>query len=319
MEVKYSIIYLTNRVNPKFEWFIHSLNNQVGESEKSEIEIIVVDALKEERSFDSLGFKLIHSLPKPNIYQGKDRKTKTEMFAASNARNTGILLSSGSYIVFADDVAVLMPTWWTAVKDGHKYSRIICGAYQKHFDMIVEKGVLVSSRFHQAGNDSRWNFGSDSGPVQISGQSLFGCSLAIPAKDILDINGFDELCDSIGGEDYHLGIRLENNGKRIHYDRRMFTIESEELHNQPKLMLRDDRLLDAPSYNAKLKDFGVKFRKAPGRCDSSHMVLDILLGLRQKWTIGNNFNMAADREHHYFFPPADVHAHWFDGKLLCEI
>lgn len=332
---KISIIFLTNRKDPKFEWFVESLYHQTTAQERKDIELIFIDALADtmhengEISRADMLYNLIaerftykHSLPKPNIYQGKDRKTKTEMFAASNARNTGILLSSGSYLVFADDVAVLMPSWWEAVKDGFKNNRIICGAYQKHFEMLVEDGKLISSRFHQGGNDSRWNIGSDQGPVNISGQSLFGCSLAIPAKDILDVNGFDELCDSIGGEDYHLGIRLNNNGKRIFYDRRMLTIESEELHNpdiNPKLMLRDDRVLDNDAYNARLREFGVGYRKAPGRCDSSHMILDILLGSHQIKTLGNNYNIAVDRESHYFFPPADVQTHWFDSKPLAEI
>lgn len=327
-----SIIYCTNRLDPKFEWFIDSLFKQTTDEERKNIELIFIDSCNDSR-FDINGisrrellriaidgrFNYKHSLPKPNIYQGENRKTNSEMFSPSNARNTGILLSDGDYLVFADDVSILMPSWWTAVKEAAEHKRIVCGSYQKHFEMVVENGKLVSSRFHQAGNDSRWNTGSDQGPVVISGQALFGCSLGIPAKEILEVNGFDELCDSIGGEDYHLGIRLNNSGKRVYYDRRMFTVESEELHNQPYLMWRDDRLLDSEAYNKRLREFGVTRRKAPGRCDSSHMILDILLGLNQKWTIGNNFSIAADRPSHYFVPPADDKYHWFDRKPLFEL
>lgn len=328
-----SIIFCTNRLDPKFSWFIHSLANQTTDEERKNIELIFIDGAIGrgephheriaviEQAISGRFQKWTHTVPKPNIYQGILRKTKTEMFSPSNARNTGILLSEGSYLVFADDVSVLMPTWWGAVKQAAEQSRIVCGSYQKHFDMVVENGILVSSRYHDAGKDSRWNSGNDHRSVPINGQALFGCSLGIPAKDIIDVNGFDELCDSIGGEDYHLGTRLNNAGKRIYYDRRMFTVESEELHNQPYLMLRDDRLLDPASYMATLKEFGVHTRKYDprGRTDSSHMLLDILYGLNQKTTMGNNYSIAADRPSHYFVPVPDVTTHWFDKKLLAEL
>ncbi|MFA9220245.1 MAG: glycosyltransferase family 2 protein [Sediminibacterium sp.] len=320
-----SIIYCTNRLDPKFEWFIESLKNQTTTEERSQMELIFIDSVMErdkphESANSGSGFsKVIHSKPKPNIYQGAGRKTKTEMFSPSNARNTGILLSSGDYLIFADDVSILMPGWWFAAKQAAEKRMIVCGSYQKHFEMVVENGNLISSRSHQGGIDSRWNGGNNGNPVLIQGSQLFGCSFGIPALDILAVNGFDEVCDSIGGEDYHLGIRLNNIGLRIYYDRRMFTVESEELHNQPFLMLRDDRLLDEGAYNMRLAEFGVKERKAPGRCDSSHMVLDVLYGTHAIWTIGNNFNMTADRVEHYFVPPHNTEKHWFDGKLLSEI
>lgn len=329
-----SIIFCSNRVNPKFnEWFLPSLANQLSEEDKGNIEVLHINTNDSvfvrydnviQFQYEYNGIKVRQSKPKPNIYQGPNRKTKTEMFSPSNARNTGIILSEGDYLVFADDVAVLMPTWWGAVKEAAARKMIVCGAYQKHFNMVVENGIYLNPEkgYHQMGRDSRWLQGSDQGPVQISGQALFGCSLGIPAKDILEVNGFDELCDSIGGEDYHLGIRLNNAGKRVHYDRRMLTIESEELHDpekNPHRMLRDDRLLTDAEYNARLRDFGVTKRKAPGRPDSSHMILDLLLGKHQVQTLGNNYSIAADRPSKYFFPPADHDYHWFDKKPLSEI
>lgn len=303
------------------EWFLPSLLNQTTEDERKDIEILFIySEAKELLCRREFGFnKILITGPKKNIYQGPYRKTKTEMFSPSNARNTGILLSEGTYLVFADDVAVLMPSWWNSVKEAAARNLIVCGSYQKHFEMEVENGVLVKSRYHEMGKDSRWKDGNDHHPVSIPGQSLFGCSLGIPAKDIIDVNGFDELCDSIGGEDYHLGIRLNNAGKKVWYDRRMLTIESEELHSQPFLMLRDDRLLPDGEYMKKLKEFNVHRRLAPGRPDSSHMILDILLGLRQTKTIYNNYSIAADRPNKYCFPPPDVTTHWFDNKPLAEI
>lgn len=326
-----SIIFSTNRKEPKFwEWFMPSLLSQISDDDKKNIEVICISydidvfAYKDytETFYPEIecnGVKVIQSQPKPNVYQGKERKTKTEMFSPSNARNTGILVSQGNYLVFADDVSLLMPGWWFAVKQAAEKGMIVCGAYQKHFEMVVESGNLVSSRSHQGGIDSRWNIGNNGFPVAITGQQLFGCSFGIPAKDIIDVNGFDEICDSIGGEDYQLGMRLNNAGKKIWYDRRMFTVESEELHNQPYLMLRDDRVLSPEAYRMRLAEFGVDKRHTTGNYDSSHMILDILLGLGQTWTLGNNYNLGVDREAHYFVPPADVTNHWFDRKLLSEL
>lgn len=324
-----SIIFSTNRKEPKFwEWFMPSLLSQISDDDKKNIEVILLSYDKDVfvhydgewvKEIEIDGIKIKQSQPKPNVYQGKERKTKTEMFSPSNARNTGILVSQGNYLVFVDDVSVLMPGWWFAVKQAAEKGMIVCGAYQKHFEMVVESGNLVSSRSHQGGIDSRWNGGNNGGPVPIQGSQLFGCSFGIPAADIIAVNGFDEICDSIGGEDYQLGIRLNHSGKRIYYDRRMFTVESEELHNQPYLMLRDDRVLSPEAYMAKLNELGVSKRFINGNWDSSHMILDLLYGLNQKWTLGNNFNLGVDREAHYFVPPADVTNHWFDNRLLSEL
>lgn len=319
-----SIIFLTNRVDPKFDWFIESLCNQTNEQERSNIELVFVDYLANERIIHHPKLKefsaVIHSTIKPSLYQGKHRKTKREFFSAAAARNTGVILSSGNYLVFVDDVSVLMPSWWGAVWQGFVNNRILCGAYQKHFDMVVENGTLVSSRAHDAGKDSRWEKGSDHGPVQISGNSLFGSSLGIPASDILDVNGFDEICDSIGGEDYHFGIRLNNAGKKIWYDRKMFTIESEELHNQLHQMHREDRKLEPINYMARLKELGIDRRAIPnGNWDSSHMILDILLRKRQTRSYYNKYDLRKCREEKIFEPVAEETEHWFDKHKLSEL
>lgn len=326
-----SLIYLTNRINPQFEWFTDSLCNQTTKEERDNLEVIFIDyALC--KPFDHNGitrkelvelavngrFKFIHSTPKPNIYQGEDRKTQGEYFGAANARNTGIILSSGDYLAFVDDVSILMPTWWGAVKLAAAQKRIVCGAYQKHFDMVVENGVLKSSRFHQMGNDSRWGRGNGT-PVKITGAQLFGCSLGIPAQDLLQVNGFDEICDSIGGEDYHLGTRLNNAGKQIWYDRKMLTIESEELHVQDYLMKREDRVLPPEKYLDRLKHYGVAHRKTSGNWDSSHMILDLLFDKKLQYTFYNNYSLKDCRDKKQFAPVNDQNHHWFDERPLIEM
>lgn len=317
-----SIIYSTNRKNPKFEWFRDSLLLQMTDDDLKNVEIIMVDYCydpQENWNNPLEPFKGTITKPKQNIYQGPGRLTKTEMFSPSNARNTGAMLSSGDYLVFIDDVGLCMPGWWNAVKQSAQYNMIVCGAYQKHWEMVVEGGKLISSRSEQNGIDSRWNQGNNFGPVGIQGSQLFGCSFGIPYKDFISVNGFDEICDSIGGEDYQFGLRLNNAGKQIFYDRRMLTIESEELHDQDYKMLREDRVISPEQYMLKLLKYGVHRRYIQGNWDSSHMILDILHGMKQTWTIGNNYTIS-DQRNKKQLPEKDfVNVHWFDDKPLSEI
>ncbi len=324
-----SIIYLTNRINPKFEWFCDSLCNQTTDQERADLEVIFIDhALGKPFDHNEISrkeylkivvgdrFKYIHSIPKPNIYQGENRKTTGEYFSTANARNTGVILSSGDYLVFVDDVSVLMPSWWKSVKRAQERKMIVCGSYRKDFDMVVENGNLISSRVHAAGKDSRR--GGDH-VSKIAGGSLYGCSLGIPVEDILLVNGFDELCDSIGGEDYQFGIRLNYAGKSIFYDPKMLTIESEELHVQPYLMKREDRVLPEAEYMDMLRTFNVHKRSRIGNWDSSHMILDILYGKMHAKSFYNNYDLAECRREKKFPAVNENNNHWFDNKPLIEM
>ncbi len=321
-----SIIYSTNRKEPQFKWFIDSLLNQTSKEDRESIELIFIDyaygKIGEPRRVEletliGNDFKFIHADPKDNDYQGEFRRTNTEYFSPCNARNTGFMYSSGDYIVFVDDVGVLMPTWFDAVKEAANKKLVMCGAYQKHFEMVVEYGKLISSR--KGGIDSRWKLSEDK-PVRIDGGQLFGCSFGLTSEAFEQVNGFDELCDSIGGEDYHLGIRLENSGYKIWYDRRMLTIESEELHNQDYKMLREDRVLSEESYMKLLAEYGVYSRIRPkGNLDSSHIILDILYGLRQRTTLGNNYNIKMQRQNKTLPSQRGDELHWFDNKILSEL
>ena len=107
-----SIIYSTNRLDPKFEWFRDALRQQVVNRGHEPVEVIVVDYVTPQPRFEPKIYPHFHITPKPSIYQGPDRKTKTEFFAPSNARNTGAIRSSGDYLVFVDDVSIPMPGWW---------------------------------------------------------------------------------------------------------------------------------------------------------------------------------------------------------------
>lgn len=231
-----TVCYMTNRRNCQFEWFRDSLARECNNDFK-EIKLVVVDfhadapgRLAEIRPPSGLT-NFVHTAPKPTVWQGRHRLTKVDYFAASNARNTAICYAEDGWIAFVDDLSVLLPGWLDRIREAMAGWYIVLGAYAKVKNLVVRNGVVESYDEHSGGRDSRWGRGSDSGPVEIDGGAMFGCSLAAPVSAFLDTNGFDEDCDSLGSEDYICGIALEQNGYKLRYDRRMMTFESEEHHH----------------------------------------------------------------------------------------
>jgi hypothetical protein len=169
-------------------------------------------------------------------------------FAPASARNTGLVYAGRPYRIFVDDACVLMDGWWRGAREAVRAGTVVTGAYRKCWNMHVEQGVLESCRREDSGPDSRRKIGDARRAVRVGGGQLFGASIGAPRDLLLQLNGFDELCDSIGGEDWQLGIRLELAGVPIWYDRRMLSIESEELHRLGTPFQRVDRTLAPVAY-----------------------------------------------------------------------
>lgn len=133
---------------------------------------------------------------------------------------------------------------------------------------------------------------------------MFGCSVAMPVDAILAINGFDEDCCLLGGEDYIAGLMLEKAGYRFIYDPRMMTLESEEAHHDGSGMPRFDK------------------GKSPN--DKSHAILNMVLGGRH---VAPNYfgegGLRALRQrilNGESFPICQVPQHdWYDGQPLSEL
>jgi hypothetical protein len=315
-----SIVYLTYRAEPRFDWFADSLARQAA---GGDFEVIVVDgAYAAERTarFEDAAarrFALRHVPAKPSPYAGPHRLTTRDFFSAASARNTGLLHARAPYVVFVDDLSVVMPGWWEEVHAAARCGDVVAGAYQKHLEMRVEAGVLQSSRCEPGGVDSRWTQGRDDRTVPIGGAQLFGCSFGAPRDLLVEVNGFDELCDSIGGEDWHLGVRLEWAGAAIRYSRRMLTIESEELHHAGTPAVRLDKTAPPSVYLRRLREYGVTARYVAGNWDSSHMLLDILFGTGTTQTLGNYYLLATlDPSALDQVCPRFPQVHWFDRQPL---
>ncbi len=319
-----SVVYITHRHQPMFEWFADGLALQLDEDD--DVEVILVDGLSSQRRsahFESIvggRFALVYAEAKPTVFNGPYQRTSRPVFAAASARNTGVVHSSRPYVAFCDDCSVPMPGWFAAVREAARHQYVIAGTYQKHTNMEVTKGVLQASEVDSSGIDTRWSLGEDRRVVEIDGGQLYGASFGVARELLLELNGFDELCDGIGGEDCNLGIRLQLAGHRLFYGRCMMTIESEDYAAQNPHLPRFDPVLDNVAYQERLARFGVHGRTTAGRCDASHMVLDVVYGLQQPRSVGNHFDIRDLRPTDLSSTSEDLpDTFWFDGRPLRDL
>lgn len=246
-----TIAYITARKDPKIQWFLDSLENQIQQfaGERCDGQIIIVDAYSNERKlqdqlngFFKAGWLIKHVSVKPCVWQGEHRLTKENWFAASNARNTALCLAPDGYIAYIDDLSVLCPGWLLNVRQSMAWNGITLGTYRKVRNLVVEKGEIMSwDKEYLGGQDSRRNYGSKDGAVPCNGDMLFGCSLVGPVEAFLSVNGWPEdLCDGLSSEDYCMGIVMENAGWKFRYNLNMMTMESEEHHHIEPPFKRSD-------------------------------------------------------------------------------
>jgi len=104
----------------------------------------------------------------------------------------------------------------------------VAGSYSKRHNMIVENGIIKDWGSHD-GTDPRSPGGEDhrkaAGIVNAPGAWWFGCTTALPLEWALQVNGYNELRDSLRGEDCDFGIMLQNNNYPIRYDVTMETVQ----------------------------------------------------------------------------------------------
>ena len=218
--MKLTVVYITGRSDPHVDWAVEDLNRQI--RDKDEIYLVVVDTYS--RTPEALGIQrgklkdVVVSPPKPNIWQGPHRVTSVDWWANSNARNTGIALCKTDYVAFLDDRCHLGPYWLDAVRQAEdRQDSVVVGAYQK----LEDGKTTVDHRFQVC----------PEGKLNCGGSWLYGCTLALPLKWCLEVNGFEEGCDGLSGEDYIFGFMLENNGRRIDFAPSMFvTLERSGPH-----------------------------------------------------------------------------------------
>jgi glycosyltransferase involved in cell wall biosynthesis len=299
---------MTNRRNCRSDWFFDSLARQEVTGDPVRIKIVVIDFYAAERTAAEKARAHVWVTPKPTVWQGEHRLTTEDYFAASNARNTALCYADDGLVAFVDDLSVLLPGWLEAALTAER-GHVVLGRYAKVKNLIVKEGRVDYYDPFPAGDDSRWLEINKIGRptrTRVDGGWMFGCSMCGHIDDFLDINGFDEDCDSMGSEDYIAGIMLEKHGVQLWYEPGMRTLESEELHHVEKPFKRI------------IKPSG-KFR---GK-DASWTILDMVRhGGRSSAPNYCNLRMLRDviLNGVGVFPVAQIPEHdWRDGQPLREM
>lgn len=306
-QLSLTIAYVTARKEPQFQWFLDSLNKQMQEVDfGKDFQLLIIDFHARDRAIGVIpdtGIKVRWEKPKPTVWQGKHRLTSVDYFAMANARNTALCMAPDGWIVYVDDLSVLMPGWLDAIIKAMKQKdTITLGAYRKVFDLKVEQGSVVSYRANQMGLDMR-NRKEKTAPIVCRGEWHYGCSLIAPTEAYLSINGWDENCDGMGYEDVVTGALLENAGWKFVYDPNMMTYESEELHVDNFSMKRTDK-----GISPKDKSHAILYSTRMRKWSPNYFGEGGIRGLRQKILAGEMFS------------PIGCPAHdWFDGQPLKEM
>lgn len=301
-----TIAYITAREEPCFDWFVESLEREVNKELGGKwglLRVIVVDSLRNRRkAFVTVPGNAIHCLPKPTTWQGKERLTKQDWWAAANARNTAICLCETEWIAFLDDRSVILPGWLNAIEEAQKGRYVVAGSYEKRTGMTCISGIIRHAGI-VIGEDSREEHRKKvdaSIPMNCGGEWLFGCNFALPLEWALEVNGQDEFCDGLGTEDCMFGIHLQNANKPIKFD--------------PRMKIVEDRTPSAITGSIIRRDKGV----SPN--DKSHAMVDKLKGLSRASHPHDLRKIRHDALKGYGFPKATWPTHdWYDGQPLGEM
>lgn len=242
-----TVCYITSREKPQIRWFFDSLMRQHRSSKIEHVYIIVIDLFAHTRQWRFDG-RVLHVTPKPNPWQGDFRITERDWWAVANARNTALCYCRTPWIAFVDDRSVLGPQWLEGVHAAVQGNYAACGPYEKVHNLKVEHGNVVS--FDETdGKDNRLKYVREhyaqhahlKNPYEAPGEWWYGCSNVVPLEWALEVNGWDEHCDGLSGEDYIFGTMLKNRGRPLKYDTRMMLIEDRTPDQCGPTMARTDK------------------------------------------------------------------------------
>jgi hypothetical protein len=307
-----TIGYLTFREHPRFEWFAASLEREfrsMPDLDRAAVQIIVVDGRRYQRTLEA-PFPFEHHAPKPTVWQGPHRLTQRDYFCAANTRNTVFALAREKHVAFVDDLSVLLPGWLKAHVHAATNGYVLAGTTCKHKNIEVSPdGTIVRSDEFSPGTDSRLSaMVSDASLMRCNGGWLYGGTFSVPLEHALRVNGQDEICDTIGGEDYDFGERLGRAGSTIYITRACGTIECEDGHHIQAPMIRLDKPWPDP---------------AEGPYSSNYLYRRLRREHARSWTIGNLFNLRDLRDRtlagESFPVPDEPSTHWVDGQPISEM
>lgn len=256
-----TLVCMTGRAEPRLDWLLLDLDSQLRAGDK--IQLIVVDALGPrdvrvladgERIPSSVTTPPLTALPKPNLWQGPYRVTDRDWWATANARNTAIALAQHEYLAFVDDRARLGDRWLTSVRAGYETREaVLAGSYDKieSAEPGAQRAVDHRRKIHP------------SGLRNCGGGWLYGCTFSLPTEWALEVNGLEEGCDGLTGEDYIFGLMLGAAGHRIDFVPELFVLQDRTPGNttcKGVYACRDKGTAPTDKSHAALERFGKRSR-----------------------------------------------------------
>lgn len=309
-----TVAYFTSRKEPCLSWFFDALHRELCGNYDG-VRIVIVDFWSQAMdgwTEDDVAARdieiikmcraplgaLIITPPKPTPWQGRHKITEVHWWAACNARNTAICHAPDGWILFMDDISVMLPGYWTELRLAMGREKTISlGAYRKVNNLVVENGAVVSFDDHPAGLDNRFGHGKDGEGVVCGGNWLYGCSLVAPVEAFLEINGFPEAwCDGLSFEDCIAGIMLTKKGYSIEYRRSMMTWESEERHHGGPVMKRSDYGVSPDDKSHAV----LRMANAGTGWHPNYFGEEGIRGLRQRILAGEPFPICQIPEHEFY-------------------
>lgn len=309
-----------------FQWFVETLISQY-ESGVVTDQIVFIDSFlhhddeREEKlkSIVNGRFEYLHIPPKPSIWRGKYRKTKTNFFDVSSTRNTGILVAKHDHVVFVDDLSALTDGWIGHHRKAASEKFVLCGAYDKVSKIVIENNKVVSYAGNKA--DVRANAQEGKEIIAIHGGWVFGQNVSFPLEFLVKINGYDEFLARRGCEDCNLGVRLELAGykNKIFYDKNCLIIEDEAMHWGP-----ENPVDEFYAKRVWKSDYKRHQEVSEFMCKTMDEIEKRNLYVEKNFrTIDTNFNLIEERELYQktgaFKPVGDCDYFDFDGENLSEI
>jgi len=242
-EFKNLATYCLTDISHILEPTIISLANQ----KFKDFEVIISHRYPEdaEKILDGVPFECKLVKEKHSIWHNIGEQYHT----VANNKNTAFINSSGELIYHIDDMSFfnknLLQEAWDLYKDnkyvtGRTIRRIEFNESKK--DYIISKGNMKTEICKNGWIGQSKPLTTKEGNAYIPMPMFWTCSASVSAKELLEINGYDELYDgSLTGIDMDAGTRLSkiSNYKRVASDNYLYELADDRI----KLNIRDDVMM----------------------------------------------------------------------------